>query len=270
MSKDLTKQIDRLKTYSESPAPILSIYFQLPVPKKYTTETIVNKLQTHINANLSYEQREEMMQQIQMIVGFMETYQQARGENTLAFFSGGNNLFEVMHLPYKMKSSVTVSHSPHLEPLLIEQEDSRRYLVILSDKKNAMFYTIAGGTVEDNDKLFDESVPQDINHIGSQGLRTQRDDKTQRHVHEHMLKHFSYIAKRAEDFIKNKKIDGVILGGHKNELNQFKEQLPRNLKEKVIGDFVTELHTNAQDILKKSSKIIDNFTTQIRQAPATA
>lgn len=261
MSQDINKTLDRLKTFNNSSSPILSVYFHLPVPKLYTQETIINKLQTHINANLTIEQRVEMQQNIQFIAGFMEKYQQARGEETLAFFSG-DSLFEVMHLPYKIESAVTYAHKPHLEPLLQAQESSRRYLVILSDRKNAIFYTYAGGAIEDRDSLFDDSVPQDVAHIGADGLRTQRDDKTQRHVHEHLQKHFSYIGERAEAFIKNKSIVGVILGGHKNEMSQFKEHLPKTLKEKVVGEFVSELHGNFNEILKRSSKVIEQVNKQ--------
>lgn len=263
MSVSVEKTLDRLKTYNDSPAPILSIYFQLPVPKLYTTETIINKLQTHINANLTIAQRKELKNNIQMIVGFMKNYQQAPGENTLAFFTGGDNLFEVMHLQYKMKSSVTVAHSPYLEPLLQQQEDTRRYLVILSDKEKAIFYTLYKGSVEERDEVYDNSVPSDINHIGSQGLRTQRDDKTQRHMHDRLQKHFQYIGKRAELFIKDKPFAGVILGGHKSEMSQFKEYLPKQLKDKVVGDFVSELQVNFNEILTRSKKVIDQVNQQM-------
>lgn len=270
MAKDLRKQIDRLKVYSESPAPILSVYFQLPIPKLYSNETIVNKLQTHINANLTYEQREEMKKHIHRIVGFMENYQQARGEHALAFFSGGDNLFEILHLPYKMKSCVMYSHDPYLEPVLREMEEMKRYLVILSDKKNAIFYTMFDGAVEDWDELFDNSVPQDVNHIGSQGLRTQRDDKTQRRVHERTQKHFQYIAERAQQFIKNKPIAGVILGGHKHELRLFREQLPKHLREKIVGDFVSELHGGFAEILERSRRVIQHLNPQVNPQTASA
>lgn len=270
MSKDLRKQIERLKTYNESPAPILSVYFQLPVPKLYSSETIVNKLQTHINAGLSYEQREEMKKHIQMIAGFMQNYQQARGEHTLAFFSGGDNLFEILHLPYRMKSTVVYSHDPYLLPVLNEMDDMKRYLVILSDKKNAIFYTMFDGAVEAKDSLFDDSVPQDINHIGSQGLRTQRDDKTQRHIHEHAQKHFQLIAERVQQFIKNKPIAGVIIGGHKHELSQFKEHLPKHLQEKIVGDFISELHVGFNEILERSKRVIQQLNPQVNPQTASA
>lgn len=270
MAKDPRKQIDRLKAFYESPSPILSVYFQLPVPKLYGNEKIVNKLQTHINAGLSYKQREEMKKHIHMIVGFMKNYQQARGERTLAFFSGGDNLFEILHLPYKMKSTVVYSHDPYLEPVLKEMDDMKRYLVILSDKKNAIFYTMFDGAVEDKDALFDDSVPQDINHIGSQGLRTQRDDKTQRHVHEHEQKHFQYISQRVQQFIKNKPIAGVILGGHKHELHLFREQLPKYLQEKIVGDFVSELHVGFNEILERSKQVIRQLNPQVNPQTASA
>src|SRR5687768_1035743 len=123
MSKDIKKTVDRIKTFTNSSVPILSVYFHLPIPKTYTKETIINKLQTHINANLTIEQRSEMKQNIQMIVGFMEEYQQTRNDETLAFFSA-DSLFEVLHLPYKVDSTAKYAHDPYLEPYLKAEESS--------------------------------------------------------------------------------------------------------------------------------------------------
>jgi peptide subunit release factor 1 (eRF1) len=270
MSMALNKTIERLKTYTNSSDPILSIYFHLPVPKRYTNTTIVNKLQSCINANMSFKQREAMKNNIRYIVGFMQDYQQARGEETLAFFSGGDNLFEVLHLPYKIPNTVKCAHEPYLEPLYQAQEDTRRYLVILSDKQKAILYTIFAGSLEAQEEVFDDSVPHDAQGRWANAPRAQRNDKLQRHIHEHLQKHFAYIASRAVSFIKNKPIAGVILGGHKTEMSQFKEHLPKNLKEKVVGNFVSELNTNFNEILGKSKEVVASANHQYNHPVATA
>lgn len=269
MAQDIRKTLEFLKTYANTSEPILTVYFHLPIPKVYSQETIINKLNTFINANLSIEQREEMRANIQTIIGFMQKYQQTHEDETLAFFAS-KNLFEVIHLPYKIMSTAKYAYSPFIEPLLQSQEASRRFLVILSDRKNAILYTYSGGTIEDRDTLFDDSVPQDISHIGADGLRTQRDDKTQRHMHAHLQKHFSYIGERAQAFIKNKSIAGVILGGHKNELSQFKEHLPKTLKEKVVGEFVSELHGDFKEIVDRSKIVIEQVNKQFNHQLAPA
>ena len=256
MSFDLSQRIKRLQNYKGSPSPILSIYFKLPVPKRVTNVTIVNKLQTYINANLSYEQREELRNNIELIIGFMENYQQARGERTLAFFSGGDNFFEVLHLPYEIDTVVKYSHDPYIEPLLKSQSDHRRYLVILNERKRAILYTVLSGTLEDQKTITNDTVPQDVRGNWPDSPRADRHDKVQRHIREHVHHQFLYIAQKAAEFISKKPIAGVILGGHRTEMSQLQKLLPKQLKEKVVGTFVSDLKTDFNEILAKSKDVI--------------
>jgi hypothetical protein len=89
-------------------------------------------------------------------------------------------------------------------------------------------------------------------------------------MHAHLQKHFSYIGERAQAFIKNKSIAGVILGGHKNELSQFKEHLPKTLKEKVVGEFVSELHGDFKEIVDRSKIVIEQVNKQFNHQLAPA
>lgn len=98
--------------------------------------------------------------------------------------------------------------------------------------------------------------------MGSEGLRTQKENKLEKRIQEHVHKHFNYIAHRAQDFISDRKIAGVILGGHKTEIGLFREHLPKQLREKVMGDFVSEFHTNFDDILQRSKKVIETVALQ--------
>jgi hypothetical protein len=258
MSVDLNKTVKRLEAYKDSPSPIISIYFQFPIPKRVRNETIVNKFQYLINANLTYEQREEIRRNIQFIVGFMENYQQAHGEKSIAFFSGGNNLFEVLHLPFKTKNFVTYSHSPDISQILEHLEDKRRFLVILSERKKAIFYTIYSGALEDQTIITNNNIPQDVKGNWPESPRADRHDKVQRHVRVHTIQYFKNIAKKAEEFIQNKSLSGVIIGGHKSEISQFEKYLPKHLKDKVVGEFVSSLKTNFNDILARSMNVISN------------
>lgn len=263
MSFDIEKTIQRLQSYNGSPAPILSIYFQLPIPKRVTNETIVNKLQTFINADLPIQLRDRMQNNIEYIAGFMEAYQQRRGERTIAFFSGGNNLFEVLHLPYKVENIVMVSHDPFLLPLLKEMEQDRRYLVILPDREKAIFYTMHSGIVEDKEFINHDTVPQDVKGRWPEAQYAERQNKVQRHVQDHLHQHFKYIAEKAAAFIKSRPVSGVVLGGHRTELSQFEKYLPKPLKEKVVGTFISELKVNFNEIVAKSKDVIEEADKKI-------
>jgi hypothetical protein len=255
MSSDIKKKIMRLEAYCDSPSPILSVYFKLPVPKKVRSQTLINDFNTLINKNLSLEEREELKINIEYINGFMQTYRQQHTEKAIAFFSGGDNLFEVIHLPYNIKSTVKYAHSPYIRPIENALKSTKRYLVILNDRRRAILYTLFSGTLEDQKTVEGDTVPQDAQGRWANSLRTARQDKMQRHIRDHLRRHFKIIAQKASRFAGRKEINGVIIGGHRKDIGKFEESLPRELKEKVIGSFVSGLHENINDIVSKSMNV---------------
>ena len=112
------------------------------------------------------------------------------------------------------------------------------------------------GALEDHKTLYNTSVPKDAKGRAPEVPYAQREDKIQRHVQDHLHRHYKYISQSAQEFVKNRDITGVILGGHKNELSQFEKHLPKTLQTKVLGRFVSELKGDFNDIVKKSKKII--------------
>lgn len=257
MSVDKNKTLQRLQTYNESPSPILSFYLQVPIS--------THQIRHLIQQSLSNPQKEAMKKNLEYIEGFVAGHNPSRTEKTIAIFSGGDNLFEVIHLPYVIQNALFYSHSPYVQPLFEAQEDTRRYFVILSDRKKAIFYTLYSGFVEDRQVITDNSVPQNVKGRWPEVPYAQREDKMQRHIQDHLHRHFIRIADYAEKFIKHKPISGVILGGHKTEMSQFEKYLPKPLKEKIVGKFVSELKINFNEIVSKSKTIIDQVDKQFNQ-----
>jgi len=264
MSVEETKTLQRLIAYNGSPSPILTIYFRLFSSKIKQDDSLNQRLEKIIMQELTSQQREEMKSNIEYILGFLENYQPSNYEKTLAIFSGGSNLFEVLHLPYEIEPMIKFSHDPYLDPLLQAQEDSRRFLIILNDREKALFYTIYSGTLEDQEAVTSgEHVPQDVKGRWPESPHAQRDDKVQRHIHDYLSRHYDFIAGKAAQFINRKPITGVVLGGHKDQMSQFEKHLPKHLRDKVVGKFVSELHVNFNKIMARSKAIIDSSNQEL-------
>jgi hypothetical protein len=71
------------------------------------------------------------------------------------------------------------------------------------------------GIVEDHLIIHDKSVPQNVKGRSIETPHAQRDDKIQRHIQDHLHRHYSLIAEKVSHFIKDKEITAIILGGHK-------------------------------------------------------
>jgi hypothetical protein len=261
MSTDIQNKVQRLEAYNESPAPILSLYFK-PVNWREDKELLINQLQTVIDKHLSYQEREQAKNNIAYIEGFLMKYTPDPREQTLAIFSGGDSLFEIIHVLKDLPNQAKLLHDPFLEPILQEQTTNQRYLVIAVDRKRAFFFILRDSVIENQDAIIDDTVPQNVKGRWPEAQYAQREDKIQRHIIDHLHRHFMTIADEVKRFVGAKKIAGVILGGHKNEFSQFKKCLPKALQEKIVGEFVSELNVDLPELQEKAKRIIKKTDNQ--------
>lgn len=259
----LQDTIKRLKKYNNSSFLILSIYFHLPVPKLWNNSTITNKLSAVIDRYLSFKERVKAKKDIEYVLGFLQEYQQKKDEASLALFSGGDKLFEIVHLPYKVQNRALLNHSPFLQPLLEEQTPYRKYVVILVDREKAHVFVVSQGIIESALEIADQSVPQNVHASAPEDTHNGRENKINRHIQDHLHKHFQKIVAGVQDFLGNKKVTGVIVGGHRNIFQSFEQQLPKQLQERIVAEMVTELHVSINQLVAKSKKIIDEVDKKL-------
>lgn len=252
MSLALQDTIHRLRAYNDSAFPILTVYFH-PILNGHTTQ---KQLEDYLNQTLLDEDRVQVQQNIIYMSGLMQEYRSKYPDESIAIFSGDNILFEIIHLPFVIEDCVSISHSPDLKPLIAQESTYLRYLIITVDRVKAKFFMMSQGVIENQDEVVDESVPQNIHADSSETTNLTREDKINRHIQDHLHRHFQLIAERVASFVGNTPINGVIIGGHKNLLHNFKRHLPKLLQEKVIGSFVSDVNNNMNDVVEKSKRVI--------------
>lgn len=249
--------LNRLHRYNNSTNPILSVYFHLP--KEETNEEITQSLSALLKHDLSYKERRRAMRNIEYIQGFLRTFRKQNDEQSLAFFSAGDALFEVIHLPYAVANKAVLSHIPFLQPLLEQESVYRKYLFILIDREKARLFIMSQGIIENAVEVIDKSVPQNVHQNAREDMHNDREQKINRHIQDHLHRHFHTIVQKVQQFVGHNSITGVIIGGHKNLFQGFEAALPKDLHKIIVGEFITELAVNGNDLVKKSKKIIEGI-----------
>lgn len=131
--------------------------------------------------------------------------------------------------------------------------DQKRYLVILADRQKAKFFTLFLGTVEEKGEITDKAVPQKVKAAHT------RTDHVNQHIRNHLHYHLKLVGQKLKEFAISKKIDVVLIGGHKELFNQVKKHLPYQLRDKIRGEFVSELNIPTEQIAEKSKLVIKNL-----------
>lgn len=263
MVSSVHDSMNLLAQYNNSPFPIISLY--LSVPEKNVNQHLSKKFLELIMLILSKKQLKTLHEDIDYIRAYLAQYRNTHNYRGLAIFSGDNKVWEVINTQFKLPDTLIVAHSPDLEPLEQNLSHYYRYLVVLADRAKARFFTLYRGKIEDEKTIKDPSVPQKVR--ANEERYYGRSDKIARHIEDHLHKHMQLIAEKIKEFVKDKPINGVIIGGHTTLIHKTEQYLPNGLKKKVIAHFISELNISLTEIAAQSLKIIqqtNNYTFQSR------
>ena len=122
-------------------------------------------------------------------------------------------------------------------------------------------YTLYLGVIEAQEDFEHKDVPQRVNGRGA----SERVDKINRHIQDHLHKHFDHVAKRMTDFVQKKPLAGVVVGGHKESMHLLENHLPKDLRTKIIGEFTADTDLDQNSVLAKSKEIIDENERKLPQ-----
>src|SRR5579872_3625474 len=148
------------------------------------------------------------------------------------------------------------SFNKDLNSVLIETEEGH-YFFIIADRKKAFLFLFDRGEVE---------IQKNIMHPGirkatklDSGELHGRNTKLSNHIDNQLHQHLQLILREAENFIKNKHINGLFLGGHQPLFHLIKKELPSILKEKLREEFITELNIPEDKLIKHCQYILTKY-----------
>lgn len=133
---------------------------------------------------------------------------------------------------------------------------SKTYLLLLVDRKHARIFTLFKGIVESKGEYIEGNVPQKVKH----GDDTwDSPDKIFRHTEDHLHRYLIKVRDEVEDFVKNNRIDGIIIGSHRPLFPKIKKLFNPKVRQKIKGTFVTELKAPFNEILRRAKNVIEEL-----------
>jgi len=133
-------------------------------------------------------------------------------------------------------------HLTQLEELLDEYE---QYCVVVVDKEKARVFTVFLGEIQEITEVFNEFPGKH-----AQGGWSQK--RFQGHTEDHLQRHLKEVADKAYSFWQQDNFDRLIVAGSKEVLPKLEKILPNDLKNRLAGEFATELFKSDEHFLQKS------------------
>jgi peptide chain release factor subunit 1 len=174
------------------------------------------------------------------------------GVNTLAVFSCcALKFWKVVTLQIPIQSQLIIQSHPYYRPLSSALDQQKRFLFILIERAKARLFEISTGEILEHSDILDD-VPARVKEGGFGGYDERR---IERHIDDHVRKHFKHVAETADHFYKKYSTDYVILAGSETNTSEFRQFLSNDLGAKVVAVIHEEMTAAPKDILGKTMQI---------------
>lgn len=238
----------------------LTISLYLPVDPGDSKKDWLTKVHSHLRdlrhsaKNLQHKEEKYLDAIISQVEDFLQNFD-TRGTRTLALFAG-KDIFESVKLPVVLSSRVHVENKPILSPLTEALDENPPYIIVLIDRTYGEIIEVNFLEEEAASKVIKSYVPQ---RILAKGYDIGREDKTLRHIEDHLHRHLVKIVKLLSNFESSYPNGLIVIGGQKELVGKFTRLLHPSLQKKIVGSFGANVDDNKTELIKKAQKFVDNY-----------
>jgi peptide subunit release factor 1 (eRF1) len=229
--QSLSQRIDVLAALEPSPFPVVSLYLSLSTNQhgREDHRQFVRKAFNERARALPERspERESFDTDVQRIREHLETTDAGAAQAVAIFASSGSDLFEIIPLDAPLaEHSLFISSVPHLYPLARVLETYPRYAAVMLDTNRARIF-VFGGDTEREKEIVGEKTRRTSKGGWSQARYQRRADNF--HLH-----HIKEVVDTLNKIVSDEDIQHVVVAGAEVAMPILREQLPKELADKVV------------------------------------
>ena len=244
--------MDKLLAFDAVPAPVVSLYLDARVNEHgkrnflpFVRKQLSERVKTY---PVNSEERASIEEDFVRIMSYLEDGIREPTQGVALFAcSMLDDYFQVGQFDAHFeRNRLMVEDRPHLYPLARLIEQYRHYAVVLADTNRAQIFVFAAGRAVQQDSI--ENVKTNKTQVGGWSQA-----RYQRHVENYHLHHAKEVIDNLERTVREEKIENVILAGDEAVVIPIlKEQMPKELQEKVIDVISLGIDTPEHELLEES------------------
>ena len=266
-------QIDQLVKFQNGEYLVTSCYLNLdrskmpPQMLKIRVKDLLQAAQHDLQGKAgTHSQRESLRTDLQQIEEHVLERIPANTHRGMALFAcSGEKFWQTYRLPRMVRNILIADRTPYIRPLTAILAEHHRYCTVLVDRIQGRIFEVYMGEIMEHTQIIDK-VPRRVREGGYQG-REER--QIQRHHEQAVHHHYQHLADAVFDLFKRDKFDGIVLGGQRDVLREFKHHLHPYLRNCWAGDFHVEPAATAlPEALRRTLEIEEQVEWQEEQRMA--
>ena len=246
----------RLVEFQPQQLPVISLYLDARANErgKRTYGQFVRKRMTEMKRTFPphSSERDSFTEDCIRIDRYLEDEPEQSAQGIAIFAcSAANDFFDVgqFEVPFE-RNRLMVADRPHVYPLARLVDQNPRYAVVVADTNSAHIFVFAAG------REIDRRDVQNLDtHEPRWGGWTL--NRFERHIRDFELRHAKEVIEVLERTLRDDQIDKVILAGdHKTIIPVLREQMTKEVADRVIDEMTLPVDTPEHEILEESLNII--------------
>lgn len=250
---DIQSQLDRLAAFEPGPFPVVSLYLNMQADQhgrdqfaSFLRKELGDRIKTFPPAS---PERNSLEKDVERINAYLDGVE--RSLNGLAVFAcSAADFFEVITLAAPIpEHRLYVAGEPHLYPLAQVADQFPRYAVLVADTNSARLFVVAGNAIERTTEV--EGVKTRRHKMGGWSQA-----RYQRHVENFHLHHTKEVVDALTRLVRAEKIDSIILAGDEVILPLLKDQLSKDVAERVVQNLKLDIRTPPHAIVETTMEVM--------------
>lgn len=240
--------IRRLAEVDAGDGAVLSVYVDLDPTEFATADARSSAVTSALNEasrtvedgdrDLSHDARMALREDVERVREYLEDADFDGTHGIALFACGGADLFEAVHLPYRVDNAVVVDAAPHVAPLA--SDSGGAWLVVLVSRASGRL--LRGGP----ESLREEGVVEDDVH-GQHQAGGWSQARYERSVDEDVRRHLERVAKAVQQRHERAPFEYLLVGGPEDAHSEFVELLDQSMSERLAGRVEIDVDNTTPD-----------------------
>ncbi|HET90290.1 MAG TPA: hypothetical protein ENN99_06075 [Chloroflexi bacterium] len=237
----------------ETKTPTLSVYLNVD-----PTERTTDEYKLALRHMLEHAEGLATPKDIEAVKRFFDHQYDWSGRGVVVFSNTQEALWRVYSLAVPVASGVTVARKPYIWPMTALVNAYGKYAVAQVDRQEVRLSLFALGELQATDGYVGEEVRKLKKGRGSSGGAGRRGGApvSSRREEEIAQRNIREAVKVTEQFYRKYKPQRLIVAGADPTIAQFRDALPKQLQEKVIGTFNADMNAPEPEIKDRSLEIL--------------
>jgi peptide subunit release factor 1 (eRF1) len=236
--------VEDLKGFVSPDVPVVSVYWSVPADlgqlrgAAAKLRDLARPVRERADVeDLSHAARISLRADADRILDLEQLAPRLHGRTLALFRCHAQGFEEAVVMTGRVGDRVELDATPYVRPILAMLDEAHRYAVAIVDREHGQLFAFELGVLQARERVDGRALRMPNFAPGDKeyGVHHKAQELAKRH--------YRAVADELNRVLEESGLELAVVGGHEDTVSAFLEELPKDLRQKVVGAFVIDPHT---------------------------